>query len=163
MVRQRRRLSRRVTRERDVTYTLVAGDLDTTITNIAPPTADRSDGHQQHAVPLPELDIAKTNVNDDADGLGDVSVGDTITHLFSGQHRHGESDRVTVVDDLLRGDALRCGQRRQTFWRHESGTPPTRSCRDLDTTITNIATADSCADRSAHQQHRGALPELTLP
>ena len=34
-------------------------------------------------VPTPSKTIVKTYVNDDADGSGDVSVGDTITYTYT--------------------------------------------------------------------------------
>ena len=74
-----------------VTYTVMDTDVGTTIENIGtadsdqtPPATDPEDVD----VPQPSLSVVKTlTANDDADGSGDVSEGDTLTYTITATTR----------------------------------------------------------------------------
>ena len=96
------------------TYVIVPGDLGTTITNIAETDSDQdgpADDTSDVVVPSSVLSIIKTNDSPapegtggfiDADGSGDVSVGDTITYTFAVENTGGSNlTGVTVVDSPL--------------------------------------------------------------
>src|SRR5207247_1899355 len=95
-----------------LSHVVVAGDLGTTITNIATASSDQApDDTDTNSidVPTPELNIVKTNDSTttwvDADNSGDVSVGDTITYTYTVTNTGTANlTGVTVNDDLL-GDA----------------------------------------------------------
>src|SRR5205823_647469 len=92
-----------------LSHVVVAGDLGTTITNIATASSDQApDATDTNSidVPTPELTIVKTNDSTttwvDADNSGDVSVGDTIEYTYTVKNTGTANlTGVTVVDDKL--------------------------------------------------------------
>ena len=88
-------------------------------------------------------------MNDDADGSGDVSVGDTITYTFSVQNTGTANlTNVTVVDNPLGAatlsDVAGDGVGFLAVGDTETATLTyTIVATDLGTDIVNVATADS--------------------
>ena len=67
------------------TYMVQASDLGGSIDNTVVASSDQAPNAEDDVsidVPTPSKTIEKTYVNDDADGSGDVSVGDTITYTY---------------------------------------------------------------------------------
>ena len=98
-------------------------------------------------VPSPSLDVDKpAPVNDDADGSGDVSEGDTLTYTITATN-NGASNLtgVTVTDDLITptGGTTPCALLAPTETCTLIGTYVVTAADVANGSITNTATADS--------------------
>ncbi len=148
------------------TYTVVTGDVGNTITNTASATSDQDDAPDatvNNPVASPGLDIVKTNNSPagtggytDADGSGDVSVGDTITYTYTVTNTGTAIlTGVTVVDDLLGSVTL--SNTTIAVGGSVTGTLTyTILASDLDSNIVNIATADS--DQTGEDTSTNTIP-----
>jgi hypothetical protein len=127
---------------------VTAGTIFNTATAASDQTEDATDDNTV-TVSTPSIAIVKSNVNDDADGSGDISVGDTITYTYSVEN-NGTANLtgVTVEDDLLGAatlsdvagdgvDFLAAGDIETAMLTY------TILPTDIGTSIVNVATADS--------------------
>ena len=152
-----------------LTHVVTAGDLGTTITNIATADSDQTgEDTDTNSIPVgaPALNITKTNDSTttwaDADSSGDLSVGDTITYTYTVTNTGTANlTNVTVEDDLLGAATLSdvaidgvgflaIGDTETATLTHVVTTD------DLGTTITNIATADS--DQTGEDTDTNSIP-----
>ena len=170
------------------TYVIVPGDLGTTITNIAETDSDQdgpADDTSDVVVPSSVLSIIKTNDSPapegtggfiDADGSGDVSVGDTITYTYTVTNT-GTADftNITLSDDQLAGVSVSTLTSGLTDIDGDTvaddlaaGATATGTATyvivpgDLGTTITNIAETDSDQDGPADDTSDVAVPSPSL-
>ena len=133
------------------TYVVTAGDVAVgSITNTATADSVQTDpvtDDEVTPVPSPSLDVDKpAPVNDDADGSGDVSEGDTLTYTITATN-NGASNLtgVTVTDDLITptGGSTPCALVAPTETCTLIGTYVVTAGDVANGSITNTATADS--------------------
>ena len=148
-----------------LTYTILASDLGTTITNIVTADSDQTGPDTDtNSIPVatPSMNITKTNVYADNDSSGDVSVGDVVTYTYTVENTGSATlTGVTVVDDLLGAavlsDVAGDGVGVLAVGATETATLTyTILASDLGTTITNIVTADS--DQTGPDTDTNAIP-----
>uniref|UniRef100_UPI00262F93C3 DUF7507 domain-containing protein n=1 Tax=uncultured Cocleimonas sp. TaxID=1051587 RepID=UPI00262F93C3 len=156
------------------TYTVVAGDVGTTITNTASVTSDQYDAPDatvNNPVASPELSLTKTSdylTSGDTDGSGDLSVGDVITYTMTATNSGATAlTNVTITDDFISG-ALSCTPANGSTLAIGAtlvceGTY-TVVAGDVGTTITNTAsaTSDQGDAPDATVNNSVETPEITL-
>ena len=133
------------------TYVVTAADVaNGSITNTATADSVQTDPvTDDETTPLnaPELSIDKpAPVNDDADGSGDVSEGDTLTYTITATNTGGANlTDVTVTDDLITpaGGSTPCALVAPTETCTLIGTYVVTAGDVASGSITNTATADS--------------------
>ncbi|NND91100.1 MAG: DUF11 domain-containing protein, partial [Granulosicoccus sp.] len=146
---------------------VAAGQIDNTGTADSDQTDPVTD-EETVPVPTPSLNITKSNVSDDADGSGDVSIGDTITYTFSVENTGGANlTNVTVNDDKL-GAATLSDVAGDGVGFLAAGDTETATLTyvivagDLGSSITNIATADSTQTDPDTDTNTVVVPYLDL-
>ena len=133
------------------TYVVTAGDVaNGSITNVATADSDQTDpvtDDEVTPVPSPSLDVDKpAPVNDDADGSGDVSEGDTLTYTITATNIGAANlTDVTVTDDLIAptGGSTPCALVAPTETCTLVGTYVVTAGDVANGSVTNTATADS--------------------
>ena len=137
------------------TYVVTAADVaNGLITNTATADSVQTDPVTDDEVTVlnaPALDVDKpAPVNDDADGSGDVSEGDTLTYTITATNTGGANlTDVTVTDDLITaaGGSTPCALVAPTETCTLIGTYVVTAADVANGLITNTATADSVCRR----------------